>query len=47
MKEGSGVYNIHSPRIPCVNEFEVVLSTMLEKLPIERLLVNLDCGLKT
>ena len=44
---GPGLYDIHSPRIPSVNEFEVVLSTMLEKLPIEQLWINPDCGLKT
>lgn len=44
---GPGVYDIHSPRIPSVSEFENVLSTMLEKLPVDQLWINPDCGLKT
>lgn len=44
---GPGLYDIHSPRIPSVSEFEDVLSTMLEKLPVDRLWINPDCGLKT
>ena len=44
---GPGLYDIHSPRIPSVSEFEDILSTMLEKLPVDRLWINPDCGLKT
>ncbi len=44
---GPGVYDIHSPRIPSVDEIKSALSEMLEKLPAEKLWVNPDCGLKT
>jgi len=44
---GPGVYDIHSPRIPSVNEMEELLSKAKEKIPARRLWVNPDCGLKT
>jgi 5-methyltetrahydropteroyltriglutamate--homocysteine methyltransferase len=44
---GPGVYDIHSPRVPGVDEAEALLRTGLEALPPERLWVNPDCGLKT
>lgn len=44
---GPGLYDIHSPRVPTIEEFEMVLTVMLEKLPIDKLWVNPDCGLKT
>lgn len=44
---GPGIYDIHSPRIPGVEEMKLTLSKMLEKLPVEKLWVNPDCGLKT
>jgi len=44
---GPGVYDIHSPRIPSVDEIEKVLSIMLQKISPENLWVNPDCGLKT
>lgn len=44
---GPGVYDIHSPRVPSVNEIVTVLSTMLSKIDTEKLWVNPDCGLKT
>ena len=44
---GPGVYDIHSPRIPSVKEFETVLNAMIEKIPVDKLWVNPDCGLKT
>ncbi|MDR2400619.1 MAG: 5-methyltetrahydropteroyltriglutamate--homocysteine S-methyltransferase [Deferribacteraceae bacterium] len=44
---GPGVYDIHSPRIPSVEEIKTALLKMLEKLPKEKLWVNPDCGLKT
>ncbi len=44
---GPGVYDIHSPRVPSVEEIEVALQIMLEKIPQENLWVNPDCGLKT
>ncbi len=44
---GPGVYDIHSPRVPSVAEIEEAIERMLEKLPVENLWVNPDCGLKT
>lgn len=44
---GPGVYDIHSPRVPTVEEIENALCLMLEKIPQENLWVNPDCGLKT
>lgn len=44
---GPGVYDIHSPRIPSVQEIETALKTMLTKIDKENLWVNPDCGLKT
>lgn len=44
---GPGVYDIHSPRVPSVEEIKTALNKMLEKLPKEKLWVNPDCGLKT
>lgn len=44
---GPGVYDIHSPRIPSVEELERVLTSMLEKLSASKLWINPDCGLKT
>ena len=44
---GPGVYDIHSPRIPSVDEIVSALRKMREKLSDEKLWVNPDCGLKT
>ena len=44
---GPGVYDIHSPRVPSVEEIKLALHKMLEKIPVEKLWVNPDCGLKT
>lgn len=44
---GPGVYDIHSPRIPGVDELKEAILRMAEKLPAEKLWVNPDCGLKT
>ncbi|MBE6072781.1 MAG: 5-methyltetrahydropteroyltriglutamate--homocysteine S-methyltransferase [Clostridium butyricum] len=44
---GPGVYDIHSPRVPSVEEIVTVLKTMLTKIDKEKLWVNPDCGLKT
>lgn len=44
---GPGVYDIHSPRVPSVEEIEETLRLMLTKIPVEHLWVNPDCGLKT
>ena len=44
---GPGVYDIHSPRIPGIEEIKATLFKMLENIPKEKLWVNPDCGLKT
>ncbi len=44
---GPGVYDIHSPRIPSVQEMVEQIEKLLEVLPITQLWVNPDCGLKT
>lgn len=44
---GPGVYDIHSPRIPSKNEMIAQLQNALRYIPVERLWVNPDCGLKT
>ncbi|MDZ4654941.1 MAG: 5-methyltetrahydropteroyltriglutamate--homocysteine S-methyltransferase [Coriobacteriia bacterium] len=44
---GPGVYDIHSPRIPSVEEIVALLEKAIEIIPVERLWVNPDCGLKT
>ena len=44
---GPGVYDIHSPRVPTEAEVERLLRKAMEVVPVERLWVNPDCGLKT
>ncbi|MEV7009261.1 5-methyltetrahydropteroyltriglutamate--homocysteine S-methyltransferase [Streptosporangium sp. NPDC051022] len=44
---GPGVYDIHSPRVPTVEEMEANLRRALKAVPADRLWVNPDCGLKT
>ncbi|MGP4094854.1 5-methyltetrahydropteroyltriglutamate--homocysteine S-methyltransferase [Nonomuraea sp. KM90] len=44
---GPGVYDIHSPRVPSEGEVEGLLRRTVEVLPVERVWVNPDCGLKT
>lgn len=44
---GPGVYDIHSPRVPSVEEIVNALKMMLTKIDREKLWVNPDCGLKT
>lgn len=44
---GPGVYDIHSPRVPSVEEIIKALQIMLTKIDREKLWVNPDCGLKT
>ncbi|TXD48808.1 5-methyltetrahydropteroyltriglutamate--homocysteine S-methyltransferase [Polaribacter sp. IC073] len=44
---GPGVYDIHSPRVPNVNEIENLLMKATNLLPQENIWVNPDCGLKT
>ncbi len=44
---GPGVWDIHSPRVPTVDEMENLLRKALVVLTPEQLWVNPDCGLKT
>jgi len=44
---GPGVWDIHSPRVPGVAEMLGLLRRAAEVIPVERLWVNPDCGLKT
>ena len=44
---GPGVYDIHSPRIPSVEEITRAIKIMLTKIDKDKLWVNPDCGLKT
>ncbi len=44
---GPGVYDIHSPRVPTVNEMVLLLRKAIEVLAPSQLWVNPDCGLKT
>ncbi len=44
---GPGVYDIHSPRVPSVEEIVKQIELLLEVLPKEQLWINPDCGLKT
>ncbi|HJU46258.1 MAG TPA: 5-methyltetrahydropteroyltriglutamate--homocysteine S-methyltransferase [Chitinophagaceae bacterium] len=44
---GPGVYDIHSPRIPSVEEMFALLEKAAELLPVKNIWVNPDCGLKT
>ncbi|EKD55446.1 MAG: hypothetical protein ACD_60C00007G0010 [uncultured bacterium] len=44
---GPGVYDIHSPRIPSLEEVIARLEKALQYIPVARLWVNPDCGLKT
>jgi len=44
---GPGVYDIHSPRVPSVDEIVTQIKLLKEVLPSEQLWINPDCGLKT
>lgn len=44
---GPGVYDIHSPRVPDSAEMANLLRKAARRIPLERLWVNPDCGLKT
>jgi 5-methyltetrahydropteroyltriglutamate--homocysteine methyltransferase len=44
---GPGVYDIHSARVPSIEEITDALKKMLGKVSKEKLWVNPDCGLKT
>lgn len=44
---GPGVYDIHSPRVPSDDEIDDLIMKALQVIPIDRLWINPDCGLKT
>lgn len=44
---GPGVYDIHSPNIPSEEWIVDLVKKAAQKIPVERLWVNPDCGLKT
>jgi 5-methyltetrahydropteroyltriglutamate--homocysteine methyltransferase len=44
---GPGVYDIHAPRLPGVEEMAGLLRKAQERLAPEQIWVNPDCGLKT
>ncbi len=44
---GPGIYDIHSPRIPSIEELVGVISKIIKYIDINKLWINPDCGLKT
>ena len=44
---GPGVYDIHSPNVPSVDEIVDLIHRALEVIPAGQLWINPDCGLKT
>jgi 5-methyltetrahydropteroyltriglutamate--homocysteine methyltransferase len=44
---GPGIWDIHSPRVPSVDEFVLLLERAAGVFPVEGMWVNPDCGLKT
>ncbi len=44
---GPGVYDIHSPRVPSVEEIIIEINSMLHDIKAEKPWINPDCGLKT
>ncbi|WP_105200455.1 5-methyltetrahydropteroyltriglutamate--homocysteine S-methyltransferase [Pseudoalteromonas sp. T1lg10] len=44
---GPGVYDIHTPNVPEVKWIKDLIHKAAAKVPVERLWVNPDCGLKT
>jgi 5-methyltetrahydropteroyltriglutamate--homocysteine methyltransferase len=44
---GPGIWDIHSPRVPSIDEMVGLIRKGLEVLPRSRFWVNPDCGLKT
>lgn len=47
LEVGPGVYDIHSPRIPSVEEVTRTIRAILAKVPLLKVWINPDCGLKT
>lgn len=44
---GPGIYDIHSPNIPSIDSIDKLLKQAIKYIPLKRLWVNPDCGLKT
>ena len=44
---GPGIYDIHAPQIPTAEEILARVRLAMDKIPVERLWINPDCGLKT
>ncbi len=44
---GPGVYDIHTPNIPTVDEMVELIEKAADKIAVRQLWVNPDCGLKT
>ena len=44
---GPGVWDIHAPRVPSTEELAVLIGLAADAVPVSRLWVNPDCGLKT
>ncbi|XBC43087.1 MAG: 5-methyltetrahydropteroyltriglutamate--homocysteine S-methyltransferase [Buchnera aphidicola (Kaburagia rhusicola ensigallis)] len=44
---GPGIYDVHSPSIPNIKWMTTLLKKAINYVPIQRLWVNPDCGLKT
>lgn len=44
---GPGLFDIHSPRVPSVEEMSVIFDNVIKYIPKEHAWINPDCGLKT
>lgn len=44
---GPGVYDIHSANIPSIESMSILLTKAMKYIPINRIWINPDCGLKT
>ncbi|MBD8388908.1 5-methyltetrahydropteroyltriglutamate--homocysteine S-methyltransferase [Dysgonomonas sp. BGC7] len=44
---GPGVYDIHSPRVPNMEEMVSLMKKAIQVIPSKQLWINPDCGLKT
>ena len=44
---GPGIYDIHSPRVPSVEEMLEQINNLTKVIPAKQLWINPDCGLKT
>ena len=44
---GPGVYDIHSPNVPNTQHIVDLMRKATQRIPLERLWINPDCGLKT